>query len=235
MNVTVPTDQRDLVTQTYETLRDLIVTGRLAPGSRVIETELAERLGVSRTPLRSALHRLRQEGWVTATEAGKQLRLSVSPTTEKDARELYEIIAAIEGLAARWAAARPPEERRRIAAELRAHNEAMRAEASRPDADSMRVFEAHSAFHVGLVESVRAPRLQSLHAAIKPQSDRYRRTYSVALVSVAPEAAAEHEAVARAIEEGKVDEAEQSARLNWHNAAERMCRIISSHGERGSW
>ena len=50
----------DLVTRAYGALRDLIIAGTLAPGTRIIETELAERLGISRTPLRSGLDRILQ-------------------------------------------------------------------------------------------------------------------------------------------------------------------------------
>jgi DNA-binding GntR family transcriptional regulator len=226
----------DLVSQAYRTLRELIASGNLAPGTRIIETELADRLGVSRTPLRSALHRLRQEGWVTGTaDGGKHLRLSVSPTTEADAKELYEIIAAVEGLGARWAATLPASVRTHLADDLAAANDAMRIEAARPHPDPQRVFEFHSAFHLRLVQGVDAPRLHTLHAAIKPQSDRYRRIYGSALIPVAAEAAAEQKALVDAIRAGDPADAERLARANWTNAAERMCTIIRRVGERGSW
>ncbi len=226
----------DLVTRAYGALRELIASGNLAPGTRIIETELADRLGVSRTPLRSALHRLRQEGWVTGTaDGGKHLRLSVSSTTEADARELYEIIGSLEGLAARWAASLSATPRTGLADDLTAANGAMRREAARPRPDPQRVFEHHSAFHLRLIEGVDAPRLLTLYAAIKPQSDRYRRIYGSALVPVAAEAAAEQEAIVDAIRAGDAAGAEQLARANWTNAAERMCTIIRRVGERGSW
>jgi DNA-binding GntR family transcriptional regulator len=173
---------------------------------------------------------------VTGTaDGGKHLRLSVSSTTEADARELYEIIAALEGLAARWAANLPTNRRAQLADDLAAANDAMRLEATRPHPDPQRVFEYHSAFHLQLVESVQAPRLLTLHAAIKPQSDRYRRIYGSALVPVAAEAAAEQGAVVDAIRAGDAAGAERLARANWTNAAERMCTIIRRVGERGSW
>jgi DNA-binding GntR family transcriptional regulator len=52
----------DRVSQAYHQLRELIVWGKLAPGPRIIETDVATRLGVSRTPVRSAVQRLQQEG-----------------------------------------------------------------------------------------------------------------------------------------------------------------------------
>ncbi|HET7564995.1 MAG TPA: GntR family transcriptional regulator, partial [Gemmatimonadaceae bacterium] len=64
----------DRIAHAYEQLRTLIVHGRLAPGSRVIESDIAERLGVSRTPVRSALHRLQQEGYIVGVSRGKEPR-----------------------------------------------------------------------------------------------------------------------------------------------------------------
>ena len=230
-----PAAQGDLVTLAYNRVRELIISGRLAPGARIIESDLATRLEISRTPVRSALQRLQHEGWVHGADTGKQLRLTVSPLTREDARELYEIIGTLEGLAARWSAARPEEEREGVADELAAINEALRKEAMRPQPDPLRVFGHYSAFHVQLVDSTAAPRLCVLHRAIKPQADRYRQIYSTALVHVAPDAAAEHEAVYRAIRAGVPAAAEEAARAHWKNAAERMGKIIETWGEKGSW
>jgi DNA-binding GntR family transcriptional regulator len=80
----------------YEILLREIVEGGLAPGTRLVEGRLAERLGVSRTPLREALFRLHQEGFVL-TSAGRGF--SVKPLDDKEARELFPILSALEGLA----------------------------------------------------------------------------------------------------------------------------------------
>ena len=58
--------------QVYTRLRDLIVQGLLSPGSRIVETEIATRLGVSRTPVREALQRLQQEGYVNGSPGAQQ-------------------------------------------------------------------------------------------------------------------------------------------------------------------
>src|SRR5215472_14482469 len=89
----------------FEQLREMIVHGRLAPGSRIVEADLTERLGVSRTPVRAALHLLEKEGYVVATAAGRRkARLAITPVTKEDARELYAIVGHLEGLAARYTA-----------------------------------------------------------------------------------------------------------------------------------
>ena len=85
-------------------LRDLIVQGLLAPGSRIVETEIATRLGVSRTPVREALQRLQQEGYVMGSPGAQQSRLTVAPLTRDDVYELLNIVGALEGMGARGAA-----------------------------------------------------------------------------------------------------------------------------------
>src|SRR3989442_12200220 len=107
----------DRVSATYRRLRELIVGGRLAAGARLIETELASRLGVSRTPVRAALLRLAQEGYILSPGAGRRARPAVAALTREDAPGLFNIIAEVEGLAARPAASlAPPPRRRRVPA-----------------------------------------------------------------------------------------------------------------------
>ena len=74
--------KREFVAEAYESLRRLIVQGHLGPGTRLVEAELAARLGMSRTPLRTALYLLNQEGYVEATGEGRQSRLTVTPLTQ---------------------------------------------------------------------------------------------------------------------------------------------------------
>src|SRR3954465_14197975 len=108
--------------QVYMRLRDLIVQGSLAPGSRIVETEIASRLGVSRTPVREALQRLQQEGYVMGSPGAQQSRLTVAPLTRDDVYELLNIVGSLEGLGARGAASLPPTERRNLVRDLKALN-----------------------------------------------------------------------------------------------------------------
>src|SRR5436853_2816855 len=90
--------------QVYARLRELIVGGLLAPGNRIVETEIASRLGVSRTPVREALQRLLQEGYVIDAPDAQQSRLTVAPLTREDVHELLTDVGALEGIAAHHAA-----------------------------------------------------------------------------------------------------------------------------------
>jgi len=225
----------DRIVRAYEQLRDLIISGRLAPGSRIIESDIAERLGVSRTPVRSALHRLQQEGYIAGVGRNKEQRLVIAPLTEEDARELFEIIGSVEGLAARGAAEASDHARDALVTQLR-HINVKLAEASRPGhPEPLRIFEMDMSFHRRYVEIGAGPRLRALHDAIKPQAERYVRLYTSALVDEIGRSVAEHDAIIERIASANADGAQRSVERNWRNAAIRLRRVIATLGERGSW
>src|SRR5258708_4553224 len=222
------------VARTAHDPRPAIVGGQLPPGSRISDRVLAQRLGLSRTPVRSALHRLEQEGFVTAQGHGRERRLIVAPLTMSDGREVMFIVGHLEGLAARTAAALPATRRRDIVRRLRDTNAQLAVESRRPG-DASRFFELDLEFHSRYVEDVVGPRLLTLHRAIKPQSDRYSRLYVSVLLDQLATSVKEHETIAAAIAQGDLDAAQRAAETNWHNAAERLPSIIAKQGERGSW
>ncbi|MEM1298810.1 MAG: GntR family transcriptional regulator [Pseudomonadota bacterium] len=84
----------------YSLILEAVDLGDLKPGQRLVETDLAERLGVSRTPVREALQRLETQGVVT--REGRSLK--VSTLDHDQLGELYEVRGVVEGLAARLAA-----------------------------------------------------------------------------------------------------------------------------------
>ena len=223
----------DLSTRAYERLRELIVRGRLAPGTRLIETEVAQRLGLSRTPIRSALQRLTQEGYISDAGNGRQSRPHVSPLTREDARELLYIVGEIEGLAA-WSAARRADTRK-LVRELREINDSLLAEAHGPHPSRERIFDLDVAFHRRYVVGGAGPRLLALHDSIKPQAERYTRIYISALLDQIALSGAEHERIVERIAAGRADEAQEAVRTNWRNAAERLSGVIAQDGEMGSW
>ena len=219
----------------YQQLRDRIVRGRLAPGSRLVEREVAARLGVSRTPVRAALERLTQEGFIVATGSALLARSTVAPLTIDDAREIHMIVAQIEGLAAREAAARPPAVRLAMTRDMRQLNGQFSKAAQVRLPDSDRLHDLDDAFHQRYVDVGAGPRLRALHNAVKPQAERYGRIYTSMLVSEVATSVAEHEAIIRALEAGDGAKAQRAVQTNWENAAERLARVINAVGERGAW
>lgn len=100
---------RELV---YEELKSLILTGKIKPGTRLMEVELAEDMGVSRTPIREAIRKLEKEGLVTIEPRRGAYASEVSV---KDMEDILEVRANLEGLAAYLAAQRmTPEEKQQL-------------------------------------------------------------------------------------------------------------------------
>jgi len=220
--------------EAYQKLRELIVSGRLAPGTRLIETEVADRLGLSRTPVRSALNRLLREGYVVAGPGSRRTRLAVAPLTKEDAAEVFTLVAVVEGLAGQYAAQLPGSPRGRLTAELRATNADLRSAATQ-GVGGQRYFDLDQAFHRCYVEASGHRRVIALHDSIKPQAERYVRVYTTALTDEITTSVKEHEAIIDAIEGGNPDGARRAVRANFMNATERLGQIIETFGEQGSW
>ena len=100
----------DLVDQVYRALLDAISAGALAPGQRITQEELAERLAVSRQPVMQALRLLKRDGFVQdaplAGNAGRCRGLQVAPLDPAWIAQVYEVRGALDTLAARLAAER---------------------------------------------------------------------------------------------------------------------------------
>ena len=219
----------------YQKLRELIVRGQLAPGARLVETDVASRLGVSRTPVRGALQRLHQEGYVVESPRLQQSRPTVAPLTRDDARELFFIVAEIEGLAARLAADGPASVRNALAADLSAINGEFKRAAQAKEQDQNLIWGLDERFHRRYVEAGAGPRLLALHDMVKPQAERYERLYTTLLARDLYRSVVEHAAIIKAIKAGNHDAAQGAVQANWRNAAERLGSAIESMGERGAW
>ena len=221
--------------QVYQRLRDLIVLGLLAPGSRVVETEVAARLGVSRTPVREALQRLQQEGFVVGAPGAQQARLTVAPLTRADVHELLNIVGELEGLGARWTAGLPAPARRVLTKELKALNDDFFRTGRVTPIDHGRLYEADERLHRKIVDACAGPRLIAMHDSVKPQAERYIRMYISMLTSDIKASVAEHDAIINAIDSGEADAAQNAVQANWRHAADRIAKVIEVAGERGSW
>jgi DNA-binding GntR family transcriptional regulator len=234
MNATGKPRKRARPQQVYEQLRALIVDGRLAPGMRIVETDVAERLGVSRTPVRGALQRLQQEGYVIDSPTLRQTRPTVAPLTSDDARELFLLVGALEGLAAHRAALGTAAERTEMAASLARINDAFATAAAAPRPDHTKIFDLDEQFHRCYMRCG-GPRVLALHATVKPQAERYERLYVSVLTAQLQASAVEHRAIVKAIRSGSASAAKAAVETNWRNAAERLAAVVAESGERGRW
>jgi DNA-binding GntR family transcriptional regulator len=100
LHAAMATETRQAAAEIYDRVRAEIVHGLLRPNQRLVEADLAERLGVSRTPVRETLQRLALDGLVGRDRSG----WVVHEHSAQEIREIYEVRAALDGYAA-WLAA----------------------------------------------------------------------------------------------------------------------------------
>jgi DNA-binding GntR family transcriptional regulator len=220
----------------YSRLRALIVSGRIAPGSPLVESDVSARLGVSRTPVRAAFLRLQQEGLVRWTPSGANGRRAiVAPLTANDLREIFLMAGALEAMAARQAAGLTTRRRDALAAVLEAANRGLRAAIERRPPDLVAAHDLHVRFHRACVDGAGGPRLRAEVDALAPQAERYLRVYSAATLYAVDEFVAGHQAIVAAIRAGDGDAAERATGADWRVTAERHGELLAVLGERGSW
>ena len=218
----------------FQQIRELIVHGRLSPGTWVVEGDLAERLNISRTPVRAALHWLQRDGYVHEHRTANKSRIVVAPLTKDDAAELYAIIGHTEGLAGRRVASLPEAERMALAKKLKALNAKLIA-ASKSSAGASPIFDLDREFHTMIVDAGAGPRLQALHRAVEPQAERYWRLYASSIMHDMKLSLDEHDEIVHAIEKADGEGLEKALQHNWAQGLARLGKVIDVFGERGSW
>ncbi len=188
-------------------LRQAIIAGDLPPKTRLMEPELARRLGVSRTPLREAIRHLEAEGLLTTVPRVGTFVTEVSP---RDVDDTYAIRGVLEGLAARQAAENPdPGKADRLRPIL--------AELARKTADYRLYHEAAGRFHEVIFLLSGNQRLQAMYQSLTHQVARFR-TLSLAVPQRPTVSFREHRRIAEAILRGREAEAERLMRAHIEGA-----------------
>lgn len=219
----------------FQQVRNLIVHGRLSPGMWIVEADLAQRLGMSRTPVRGALQWLQREGYVIEHKNVSKSRMIVAPLTKEDSSELYAIVGHLEGLAGLRTVQLPKEERLEMVQDLKKLNAGLRAISRGQSGKAADIFDLDSTFHDTIVKAGAGPRLLALYNGVKPQTERYWRLYASSIVNDLHTSVAEHDEIIEAIREGNPARTERALQVNWHNGAERLGKVIDLFGERGTW
>jgi DNA-binding GntR family transcriptional regulator len=170
-------------------LRDRILNGDLAPGTRLIERSIVEQYDVARVSVRSALARLAAEGLVV-TESHRGSR--VATMDDESLRDLFALRTALEVEAARIALEERPDE---LDAELGGAIDALTQACRAKRVVWRRVVDAHQEVHRALVDAARSPRISAAHRALAGEL----RLFVVALRPVwsAEEMVAHHETLRR--------------------------------------
>lgn len=157
---------RDVV---FNTLRQSILTGELKPGERLMEIHLADKLGVSRTPIREAIRKLELEGLVTMIP---RRGAEVAQITEKSLRDVLEVRRALDALAVELACERITPSQLE---QLREACDAFERETKRGDAN--RVARADVALHDIILVASGNVRLMQMVSNLSQQMYRYRLEY----------------------------------------------------------
>ncbi len=152
--------------QVYSDLRMAILTGRIAPGTRLVESALAVEMGVSRTPIREALHKLDLEELVHSIP---RVGYMVNDMTEYEIEDLFTTRTAIEQLAARWALEKiTPEEIERI------ENNLKKADRILKNGMTGKMIDLDTEFHEIICKASRSKRLYQISQMLREHMLKFR-------------------------------------------------------------
>jgi DNA-binding GntR family transcriptional regulator len=188
-------------------LRDMILSGELAPDTHIEEIKLSARIGVSRTPVREALVMLEQQGLVRARPHRGYVTTDVS---EALVRESFPILASLEVLAMRLAGPGLAP----VVPRLRAINDAL-AKAT----DKAQQYELDRAFHAALTGECANARLQRLLGMERARAQLIDGSHCRGLANPVG-SVAEHETIAAALENGQLDDAADRLTEHWREGVE---------------
>lgn len=185
-----------------ETLREAIRKGVLQPGERLMEIQLAEELGVSRTPVREAIRKLELEGYVVMMPRRGTYVASLSI---RDINEVFEIRTSLDSLASGLAAERiTAEELERLERLLVSIGEYI------DQNDMEKIVETDTEFHDLLYQASRNARLVGIIFNLRDQLTRFR-TISMGYPGRLQETLEEHRRLVEAIAQGDVELAQRAA------------------------
>ena len=188
-----------------ESIKAAIIKGKFKPGEKISEGELAESMGISRTPLREAFRKLENEGFIEI------IPRKGAVVTEIDAQEvydLYEIKSTLEGLAARLAAVNMQD---KDLEKLEKVNEELKELIDQNDLEAF--YKAHTRFHEGFVKLSGNRRLNQI---ISNLNDHFKRfgIVSLTLPGQFENAIKQHEEIIQAFRKGNEKLVEERVKNN---------------------
>lgn len=197
-----------------DALRSAIVDGTLAPGAPLRQDAVARHFSVSAIPVREALRQLESEGW---TKVEMHKGATVAPLSADEAREIYEIRAALESLA--------------VACAIAAHTDATLREAqafcdaARSEADPALYVARNEAFHMSLYAPAARPQLLELITTLHRRGERYLRV-KFGLPDHKTVSDREHAALMRAVRRRDVQTAQKLLTEHLLGTGELLYRLL---------
>ena len=177
----------------FNTLRDAIIMGELKPGERIMEVHLAEKMGVSRTPVRESIRKLELEGLVTMVPRKGTFVSTLSP---KDIMDVLEIRASLDALATSLAAKRIKD------TELKELDNVHIQFVNYIEKGNLQgIIKKDVEFHEIIYRSSRNDRLIQISSSLREQVQRYRVVYLKGYSNTA-EILDEHDRIIKAISSG---------------------------------
>lgn len=202
----------------YATMRRIIRSGELGPGERLVETDLAQRLGLGRNAIRTSLARLEQDGLVERT-AFRGARVRV--IDEEEAVEILEARGALEGVTASYAAQRAsPQDVDALRSIVMQMTELLGA------GDLLGMSELNARLHGRIIDIANLPRVARLIDDLNAQNVRHQ--FRTVLAPGRPsQSMREHGAIVAAIASGNATDAEDAMRTHISN----VIRTLQSLGQ----
>lgn len=182
-----------------ESIREAILKGQLKPGEKVAEPELAERFGISRTPIREAFRQLESEGYLTVIPRKGAV---VAELSEQDIEEFYAIKSVLEGFAARMAALKMSDKE---IEKLESINEKLEQLAQQGDVKTF--FRVHNEFHELFIRASGNSKLADLIDQLVMKFNRSRMA-SLALPGRMEISVNEHRKIIQAFKDRDSDKAD---------------------------
>ncbi|MEW6654189.1 MAG: GntR family transcriptional regulator [Bacteroidota bacterium] len=201
-------------------IRDSIIEGKIKPGERLMEPEVANMMGVSRTPLREAFLQLESEGFVKVIPRKGAV---VTNTSLKDAEETYLIKGALEGIAARLAAEKIADSDLEELFEL---NFKMGQIAQSAEKDYKAFLELNARFHQKIYESSGNEKLIKNINLLRNQTLRYNFIF-LSILSRLDESVEEHFQILNALKERNIDEIEKLVKNHSETARRALCDYMN--------
>ncbi|NNF98549.1 MAG: GntR family transcriptional regulator [Desulfobacteraceae bacterium] len=197
--------------QVYQKLRTEIVRGEIASGDRLIESAVAEQMGVSRTPAREALNRLTTEGFLVAIPRAGYL---VADMSENDIRDLFKTRLAVEEITAKWAFENiTKEELAQLERNLVRSNKVL------ADGEPDKMMNLDTEFHHIIYAASRSKSMYQINQTLSDRTLKFRIS-CMQDAEIARRARDDHFGIYQALQSGDIHQVEETVRKHLGNVVE---------------